>query len=781
MPQQVRPWIPSLTSGAAPQTITPGSIVSAERLGGPRFDLNVVAASIPATGGAAAASGTDPVPAARLIYGGTWNGLVGVKGGIPNRTTIYTTLNPGATAGDINTALAACPSGQVVLLSAGTYNLSGGVDVAKDGVTLRGEVDTNGVPTTILNWTAIPGGACITVGIESGWDTSDSTKWTTLDVSSGVSRGSTAITMASAPGISVGQIAWLTAPAGGNVTGDGFSDFFGTPARPFSQCVKILSKSGSDLTFEPPINADYLSGTIRLHWRGTSNTISQSGVENLSLTHSNSASGDYVKVIGTEECWVKNVKTYSVEQDQYHVYVYTSYRTEIRHCDISHMVSLGSSTYCMVVQQSHSLLIEDNYFHDCPNVMPMFGMGGSMFAYNYCSDMPYTGGFLSQIVFFHGSHNHYNLFEGNWLPRVYHDTQPGSRNNVWLRNRILGWDPADGGKTNDAFYAEAGHANMVVAGNVMGKAGLMDRYNNTTGFPQEGIFGIEDAGDDATLLRLKNWNAFDSAIHTGEELAAGQALPNSYMYTSRPAFAKFWPNIDPDLVSQSDDADDLLAAAYRAANSGAEPSWPGGGGALETPRGSEAFGAASVSLNVAPGGVPSREAFGPITVTVVSGLTVAPGSILSSEISGSGRVDLNVAAPGIGSAEVFGTETVTLKFLAAGVPSSEAFGAVTVTVSAGQTVAPGGIPSSEVFGSGRADLNVAPSSVASGERFGAPAAAAAGPQTVTVSSIPSGQVFGAARVARTELQTFGIELTGKIANTASAPTTEAVRSNPVGV
>ena len=64
----------------------------------------------------------------------------GVSGGIPNRTTICATLSPGATAAQINSAIAACPSGQVVKLNAGTYSLSSGIDFnARSNVTLRGD------------------------------------------------------------------------------------------------------------------------------------------------------------------------------------------------------------------------------------------------------------------------------------------------------------------------------------------------------------------------------------------------------------------------------------------------------------------------------------------------------------------------------------------------------------------------------------------------------------------------------------------------------------------
>src|SRR5690242_6118248 len=79
-----------------------------------------------------------------------WSGIIdparaidwskaGVRGGIPNRSTTCTTLNPGATASQINSAIASCPSGQVVYLNAGTYGgLSGIIFNGKSGVTLRG-------------------------------------------------------------------------------------------------------------------------------------------------------------------------------------------------------------------------------------------------------------------------------------------------------------------------------------------------------------------------------------------------------------------------------------------------------------------------------------------------------------------------------------------------------------------------------------------------------------------------------------------------------------------
>src|SRR2546423_15109429 len=93
-----------------------------------------------------------------------WSGILDPKraidwssagaGTIPAHTTICTTLNPGATAAQINSAIANCAANQTVFLSAGTYNLSGGLTVYnKSNVTLRG----NGANQTFLGFSS--GGA----------------------------------------------------------------------------------------------------------------------------------------------------------------------------------------------------------------------------------------------------------------------------------------------------------------------------------------------------------------------------------------------------------------------------------------------------------------------------------------------------------------------------------------------------------------------------------------------------------------------------------------------
>src|SRR5262245_63882672 len=118
------------------------------------------------------AHAADPLPPDRLMFGGTWEGRVGVAGGIPARTAVAQTLGPGATASQINSAIASCPADQVVMLSAGTYTAGGTIVVGRNNVTLRGAVDANGMPTTVLR------NFSIVVGNQNGWDVANSGNFT---------------------------------------------------------------------------------------------------------------------------------------------------------------------------------------------------------------------------------------------------------------------------------------------------------------------------------------------------------------------------------------------------------------------------------------------------------------------------------------------------------------------------------------------------------------------------------------------------------------------------
>src|ERR1035437_3560190 len=85
----------------------------------------------------------DIIPASRII---TWQGNVGIPGGVPTNRVVFTNMSVGATMAQIQSALNACPSNRVVVLAAGTYNITGTL-VIPTGVTLRGA----GMGSTIFN------------------------------------------------------------------------------------------------------------------------------------------------------------------------------------------------------------------------------------------------------------------------------------------------------------------------------------------------------------------------------------------------------------------------------------------------------------------------------------------------------------------------------------------------------------------------------------------------------------------------------------------------------
>lgn len=523
---------------------------------------------------------SDPVPADRLPYGGTWEGAAGVVGGIPTGRTQYgATLPTTASAAQINAAVANCPGNQYVQLAAGTFSNLGANDIiiAKSGVTLRGAVDAMGLPATTLVFESGRN-----IEISAGvWDVGSPSLFTTLAVTGGANRGSTSLAVSATPtGLSAGRLMWITAPKNApTIDGGGWSDWFG--ARPFSQVVEVTAVSGNVVSFTPAINADYISGlAVQIHYRGAGSQIDRSGVENLSLTNVTGSfgSGRCFDISGANQCWVLNCRAYGLAAPSAlnaFVYMYACSRVEIRRCDFSHFTSYGSSTYCLASVHCSGLLVEDNIFHDAPNVWPMMATSGSVFAYNYFFNEPYQlSTYLSQIVFHHGSHNHYNLFEGNWLATHYNDaTTTGnyshSRNSLYFRQRLLGWDehPLPSGKTDNlhAISFENHHDNVTVAGCVMGMPGKLTQYDKMdgkSGYPFS-VFNA-DSVTRATLVRKANYNTIDSSVPASEALGAGEVLATSYIHASKPSWFgnRPWPWCDPLKYGQSN-ASTNLPAAYR--------------------------------------------------------------------------------------------------------------------------------------------------------------------------------------------------------------------------
>ena len=143
------------------------------------------------------------------------------QGGIPNRTTVCKTLSPLGDGKDdtanIQSAIEACPLGQVVLLSAGTFTVGEGNFVLLNrGVTLRGAGPgatklqrTNGAK---LN-SYVPGSSPSPIIVVGPGRWFNGFKTTTTLTADGAAD-SKSVQVASAAGFSVGQIVLLDEASG---------------------------------------------------------------------------------------------------------------------------------------------------------------------------------------------------------------------------------------------------------------------------------------------------------------------------------------------------------------------------------------------------------------------------------------------------------------------------------------------------------------------------------------------------------------------------------------
>ena len=156
----------------------------------------------------ATASDNIGVAADRLY---DWNPGLNSVGGVPNRTTVFTTVSPG---GDIQAAIDAAPPGQVVQLAAGTFTVNNFLLINKD-ITLRGTVDpVTNAPLTFLqktngatagSYTAADYQPIIIVG-PTRWPQTD----TSTNLTSDAVAGTYSITLASTAGLSPGQFVFWT-------------------------------------------------------------------------------------------------------------------------------------------------------------------------------------------------------------------------------------------------------------------------------------------------------------------------------------------------------------------------------------------------------------------------------------------------------------------------------------------------------------------------------------------------------------------------------------------
>jgi hypothetical protein len=405
----------------------------------------------------------------------------GVPGGIPTRSTACYTDSGGLdSVATLNTQIAACTTGQVVQLQAGTYTISSQIQISK-GVSLRGA----SVDTTILNCTA--SWHCVQMGdfpsAPSG-----------INVTASVAKDATTITVASTTGLAVNDyIAIDQLNDGTEVVNDDTA--FGAAecrsaagTRCLGQIVKITAINSLVLTVTPSIHHAYTTGALDPEVWEVTGVTTNAGIEDLTITRSNDPDGGYnnVKIVACSGCWVENV--ISDTPDDWHVDIDRAIWTEIRDSYFGFGTENTSGSAYGVVSNLFATdgLIENNIFeHLRHGMLVQNGATGNVYGYNYSFDCYQGEDWLATDINSHGSHTAFNLWEGNIGCKVYGDNAHGSSSyNTVYRNHVTrASTPSEGSQTNAlrAVDIEAYNRYWNIVGNVLGTNGqTWDAYDPGT-------------------------------------------------------------------------------------------------------------------------------------------------------------------------------------------------------------------------------------------------------------------------------------------------------------
>lgn len=392
---------------------------------------------------------------------------VGVRGGIPVVSAIFTNFYTSNTVSQINAGIAACPSNQVVMLpdTTGVYDISGGLLIDKSGVVLRG-----GGSNTLLYGHIIVGHPAL-----------QTAQSISVPVTYGGNKGGTNCgvlftTNQFGDAISVGDAF--------NVSG-WWSDTNATfPVlsvvgykHTIFQPIVVTAITGTNLTFWPPLAFDFTNSPI-LEALSQFNTASSRmrskiGLENLTIVSTNAGNSDNqtFEIICSmvRDSWFTNVNL--LYPNNYCLDVEECIGVQIDGCSFQKALSQGTSHAGLLLSSDSANLIQNNIFSDLTQLGMMFNEG-------FCGNAVFANYFISNTVngdvLMHNTHPVMNLFEANvFQDRFVMDGYFGSSSHQTL---FRNYHPGSIAYKRNTTY-------MQTVGNVMGTFGFTTLYiQPTNGF-----------------------------------------------------------------------------------------------------------------------------------------------------------------------------------------------------------------------------------------------------------------------------------------------------------
>jgi hypothetical protein len=531
----------------------------------------------------------------------------GVVGGIPSgswaqcATTACKALATPAnvTANNINTAIAGAPANTVVLLPAGSFNMSTGLVWNNSNVALRGA----GSNSTFLTFAGDSG--CQGLYSVICFQSSDTNYWgapsNVGNWTANYGVGTTSITLSSVTNLKVGFPITLdetddlsTADTGavfvcytpvGVCSTNGDSGGAPRTGRSQQQIVEVTSISGTGpytVGISPPIiMPNWVSAKAPQAWWPTG-PVFYDGVENLSINVGTSGATEGVGMFNCVNCWESGVASIGA-WGRSHTEIFQS-----SHCTVqnSYFYLTGASAsvhYGVETIPSSDSLIVNNIFQGVQAPYPSTGTcTGCVFSYNFDVDLLFTpNSWQNQSGFPHAVGDEHILYEGNIGAGIYSDDFHGTHQfQTIFRNYYNGYEKNNGSFTSGdtiPLVIDAYSRFYNIVGNVLGNTAAQNVYEDTVTDPHTNNVPIFSVGygdsipnDANTVTTLMRWGNYDVVTNTARFLAtevpsgltgaqapfanpvpSNNTLPASFYLTSQPSWwtsGKVWPSVGPDVT-----------------------------------------------------------------------------------------------------------------------------------------------------------------------------------------------------------------------------------------
>lgn len=505
-----------------------------------------------------------------------WNGILapsravdwsstspGVVGGVPSASwtqcttsacTTVTSAGSGASASQINAALASAPAKSYVLLAAGTYNLNSGINMAPN-VVLRGAgpnatslvftggtscggeggqicfIDSNGYfygGSNVAPGTANSATLCGT-GSSGACNNTYTSGSTTIQLSgvgaSGIANGQYIYldqqndNPSSASSVKSGMLVCDNTSGGDSCSLEG-----GSPGRTSNgvdrsmvQIVKVVSGCTTACTGAGPFNVTITPGLYGPKWNSSAspgawwsgNNMQNAGLENLSINSTavgtSTESGIYF--FNAFNCWISNVR--SISPNRNHVWLWQSAHDTIQNSYFFGTQNAASQSYGVETYIGSDNLVINNIFQQVTAPIMMGPSMGSVFAFNFTvDDLYYVTAWLQQaFAWRHDAGAMYNLAEGNITTGYWSDVFHGSGGaNTAFRNYATGWEAGKSESTVPVqLYSYNRFDNYV--GNVLGCNNTTASYPGDCGAPYDTAYQTSGGdGQAASIFDLGQGN-----------------------------------------------------------------------------------------------------------------------------------------------------------------------------------------------------------------------------------------------------------------------------------